>query len=230
MLPTPSIRRDFALLLLAVPLLLAWDASGLDLVLVRWYGDRAGFVWREAWVTQVLLHDGARHASQAVLGTLAVSLRWAPRWLRAVPTATRTWWLVTTLACALAIVALKRGSLTSCPWSLAEFGGVARYVSHWQWGMVDGGEGHCFPSGHASSAFALIGGVYALRATHPRAARWWGLGVVLVGLALGWVQMMRGAHYLSHTLWTAWVCWALTLAAAGSARLVQPLRQALVRS
>jgi membrane-associated PAP2 superfamily phosphatase len=30
---------------------------------------------------------------------------------------------------------------------------------------------------------------------------------VLVGLGLGWVQQMRGAHFMSHTLWSGWVCW-----------------------
>ena len=39
---------------------------------------------------------------------------------------------------------------------LAEFGGVAQHVSHWSLGVLDGGPGHCFPSGHASSAFAFF--------------------------------------------------------------------------
>ena len=26
-------------------------------------------------------------------------------------------------------------------------------------------------------------------------------------------QMLRGAHYPSHTMWTGWICWALTVAA-----------------
>lgn len=25
------------------------------------------------------------------------------------------------------------------------------------------------------------------------------------GLFLGWVQQLRGAHFLTHTLWSAWV-------------------------
>jgi hypothetical protein len=35
---------------------------------------------------------------------------------------------------------------------------------------------------------------------------------------LGVSQQLRGAHYMSHTLWTAWICWvvgfAIDLAAA----------------
>jgi membrane-associated PAP2 superfamily phosphatase len=33
--------------------------------------------------------------------------------------------------------------------------------------------------------------------------------VLLVGLVFSLTQAMRGAHYPSHSLWTAWVCWVL---------------------
>jgi membrane-associated PAP2 superfamily phosphatase len=39
------------------------------------------------------------------------------------------------------------------------------------------------------------------------------LCVALVfGTAMGWSQMMRGAHFLSHNLWTLWVVWVVLLA------------------
>ena len=48
----------------------------------------------------------------------------------------------------LAVVSvIKILSNTSCPWDLAEFGGVARYASHWALGVIDGGGGRCFPGG-----------------------------------------------------------------------------------
>jgi membrane-associated PAP2 superfamily phosphatase len=126
----------------------------------------------------------------------------------------RRWWLATTLACVLAIALVKRISLTSCPWDLAEFGGAAHYVSHWMLGVRDGGGGHCFPSGHASAAFAYLAGGRAMARAYPRAARAWVLGVATLGVLYGLGQLARGAHYPSHTMWTAWICWALTGAAA----------------
>jgi membrane-associated PAP2 superfamily phosphatase len=30
--------------------------------------------------------------------------------------------------------------------------------------------------------------------------------------AFGGAQYLRGAHYPSHTLWTAWLCWVLSAA------------------
>ena len=69
------------------------------------------------------------------------------------------------------------------------------------------------------SAFALLSGWFALRGSRPALARAWLLAVLLAGLAFGAAQMLRGAHYASHTLWTAWFCW---LICALGARLWAP--------
>ena len=55
--------------------------------------------------------------------------------------------VVSILLCLALVVTIKRISSTSCPWDLAEFGGVARHVSHWRFGVPDGGGAHCFPAG-----------------------------------------------------------------------------------
>ena len=33
---------------------------------------------------------------------------------------------------------------------------------------------------------------------------------MLTGLLLGAAPQLRGARYMSHTLWTAWFCWVTT--------------------
>ena len=45
-----------------------------------------------------------------------------------------------------------------------------------------------------------------------RMGRQWLLAVLWGGLALGLTQTLRGAHFPSHTLWTALVCWGVALA------------------
>ncbi|MGO4610743.1 hypothetical protein AB4142_30890, partial [Variovorax sp. 2RAF20] len=45
------------------------------------------------------------------------------------------------------------------------------------------------------------------RRVSPRAAVLWLCASLAAGLALGLSQQLRGAHYMSHTLWTAWICW-----------------------
>lgn len=37
------------------------------------------------------------------------------------------------------------------------------------------------------------------------------IGVLAVGVVLGGVQTVRGAHYPSHTLWTGLMCWGIAL-------------------
>jgi membrane-associated PAP2 superfamily phosphatase len=191
-------------------MLVLWDASGFDLPLVRLYGSAHGFAWRDHWLTNGVLHGGTRLIAWAVFGVLLLGLWWPLGVVRRLSRRERAWWLGTTLLCAALIPLLKLASSTSCPWSLAEFGGgLAHYVPHWALGVADGGAGRCFPSGHASTAFAFLAGWHALRERAPVAARIWLAVVLAAGFGLGWVQMMRGAHYLSHTLWTAWVCWSM---------------------
>jgi membrane-associated PAP2 superfamily phosphatase len=35
---------------------------------------------------------------------------------------------------------------------------------------------------------------------------------MIAGLAFGLAQQWRGAHFMSHTLWSAAVCWGVALA------------------
>jgi membrane-associated PAP2 superfamily phosphatase len=110
---------------------------------------------------------------------------------------------------AIVVVALLKGiSRTSCPWDLAAFGGTAQHVSHWLWWVSDGGPGHCFPGGHASTAFAFLPLAWWRQRVQPLTAWRWAAVIVLCGLLLGLVQQVRGAHFLSHNLWTGWLCWA----------------------
>lgn len=211
MQPPTKRPAGWLLLLIAGLLLLAWDSSGADLALSHWVGGAGGFAAREWWPLRVLLHDGGRLLALLLLAVLAFDA-WRPLW--AGPRrAERVWWLGVVLFSALAVPALKQLSLSSCPWDLAEFGGQAVYRSHWLWTVADGGPGHCFPSGHAVSAFAFIGQYFLWRTSRPRGARVLLAVVLALGLLFGLTQFLRGAHFVSHSLWSAWLCAALALAA-----------------
>ena len=213
---------DLAATLLALAALLAWDASGWDLAVVRWIGSASGFAWRDSWWASRLLHDGGRWTAWVLLLALVLATLRAPRQRAAAPSRAERWhWIAVMLACVVAVPAMKRFSATSCPWDLAEFGGVAAYVSHWRFGLPDGGPGHCFPSGHAVAAFAFFGLHFMWREHDPHQARTWLALVVAAGLVFGGAQLLRGAHYPSHILWTGWLCWAIHVAAA---RLPLPRR------
>jgi len=207
-----ELRRDLLLLACAFAVLLAWDASGLDLPVSRLFGDASGFRWRDQWLVSDVLHSGARYAAWALAIVLAIGI-WRPLpFARGLTRGERVAWVVATIGCALLIPLLKLASLTSCPWSLAEFGGTARHVSHWAFGVADGGPGRCFPAGHATAAFCFLPGWFILRRSAPLAARRWLVATLLAGAVLTMVQVMRGAHYVSHSLWTGWCCAVLGVA------------------
>lgn len=204
-----STSTDLLWTLAALSVLLVWDASGLDLPLARFWADAQGFALRDNWWLSAVLHDGARRAAWIPAVWLVVGI-WKPTGiLRRLTRAERVQWAATTLLALAAIALLKHVSHTSCPWDLAEFGGRASWVSHWAFGSTDGGGGRCFPAGHASAGFAFVSGYFVLR-TRSRAAAWACLaGALAIGFVLGGAQQLRGAHFMSHTAWTAWLCWTL---------------------
>jgi membrane-associated PAP2 superfamily phosphatase len=45
------------------------------------------------------------------------------------------------------------------------------------------------------------------------------LAALGTGGLLGISQQLRGAHFMSHTLWTAWICWTTAWVLDGLHRL-----------
>ncbi|MGB2832626.1 MAG: phosphatase PAP2 family protein [Methylotenera sp.] len=109
-----------------------------------------------------------------------------------------------------AVTILKHYSMHGCPWDLTLYGGELPLFGLFENPPVGAEAGGCFPAGHPSGGFALMAFYFAFRQHQQRLAilMLW-LGIVM-GLVMGLVQVMRGAHFLSHVLWSGWVVW-LTL-------------------
>lgn len=222
--PARARRLCWALTLALLVVVVLWDASRLDLPLARWAGSAQGFAWRSVPALVLWLHEVPRALGMATLALLAAGVVWPWGFFRRLALRDRVQLVLSILAAIAVSTLVKRISSSSCPWDLAEFGGVARYVSHWRWGVQDGGPGHCFPAGHASAAFGFVAGWFVLRRAAPSLATGWLLASLAAGLVLGLAQQLRGAHYLSHTLWTAWICWTVGLAAEDSMVAATALR------
>ena len=194
--------------------LLAWDRSSGDLLVAQLAGSAHGFPLRDHWLLATALHEGGRRVSWAVAFMLCVGVWWPLGSLQALDLPRRLQLATGSLAAALFVSALKSVSATSCPWDLQEFGGLAQHLGHWAgfW-HADGGTGRCFPAGHASAGFGFLAAWFAWRPVDPARARRWLLGALLSGLVLGLAQQWRGAHFMSHTLWSAWLCWNVGWAA-----------------
>jgi membrane-associated PAP2 superfamily phosphatase len=214
--PCISFSRHVRLPLLGFVLAaFAIEVTGFDL----WLADRiyalSGNSWslREAWLTQTMIHEGGRLVvtllASALLGSAVASLVMPSlaRWRRGI------WYLLaSSVASALTISVLKDLTHVDCPWDLLRYGGDLPYVRIFAPHPRSFEYGACFPAGHASAAYAWLGAYYV---AHEYAPRWKGrvLAVVLgAGVLFGFAQQLRGAHFISHDLWTLGICWCCATA------------------
>ena len=180
----------------AAAIWLVFGVAGMDRWISAFAYDPAlqRFPLRHAWALEKLGHDALKWVMVAVW---IACLAWRPL---------RRGALYMALAAA-SVTLLKHAGPYSCPWDLAEYGA----------GSLTG-PGRCSPAGHPVVGFALFGLYFALRADRLAAARAALAAAWIIGLAAGAVQVARGAHFASHVLWTAWIAWAVTLAADALAR------------
>jgi membrane-associated PAP2 superfamily phosphatase len=206
--------------LLTLAALLAVELTSLDLALARLSFDAASatFPLRNHPLTTHVAHDAVKLASGLVFAWIAVSVFRPLGPLRRLGRWQRIYLLAAAAACLVTVALLKRASALHCPWGLSEFGGAHAYLRLFDPVPQGWTRGACFPAGHALSAFAYLGGWFAWRNVDRRYARGWLAAVLIVGTFAGVSQQLRGAHFLSHTLWTAWLCWSLSAALAWLAR------------
>lgn len=183
----------------------------LDLAWSRWLFTLQGGEWalKDYWLLSDLLHDGGRQLSVLMaLGVIGLFLlSWGSRRLR------RQRRVLAYLACAplLASMSVSVGKqLTGidCPWSLLPLGGDQPYLPLIQQ-LLAPGAGRCFPAGHASAGYAWFALYFAAPMLWPRARTGVLVAVLLLGLVFGVTQQLRGAHFLSHDLWSLVLCWTV---------------------
>ncbi|MCB1669162.1 MAG: phosphatase PAP2 family protein [Porticoccaceae bacterium] len=120
-------------------------------------------------------------------------------------------YLLTTVLVSLVVVSgLKAITHIDCPWSFQVYGGEKPV--HPVFASIFGtGTGRCFPSGHASGGYAWIALYFFCLLCKPR-WRFAGLTFgLLLGAIFGFSQQFRGAHLLSHDIWTVGICWFTAL-------------------
>jgi membrane-associated PAP2 superfamily phosphatase len=179
--------------------------------------DSGRFPWHDKWFATTLMHDGIKRLMvlcSLVPAVLLALHRLGSKRLRAGTRMRLQYVLVCAVAVPVTITQLKGWSVQACPWDLARYGGLAPHLS--LFGPVPEGmvAGHCFPAGHASAALWLPAWAVFWLPQQPWRALWVAAAGFVTGMLLGWVQQLRGAHFLSHTLWSMWIAALLMLVLA----------------
>jgi len=202
-------------LVFALLMLLAYPHTYLDTHIADLFfdGQLHQFTLKKDPLLASWMHTGLKWLIEAVavscLGLLLLSYRFTS--LRAYRQSFL--WVFAGMAVSTAAVSiLKHNSPHGCPWDIALYGGSLPLFDLFETPPLAAKAGHCFPAGHPSAGFALMAFYFAFRHIKPRFSvfmLWTGL---LMGLLMGAVQMARGAHFLSHVLWSGWVVWIVLLA------------------
>lgn len=225
----PRLHLLSALLGLLVAMMVA-EFTDLDMLIQQrlYQPDMHHWIWdRHEPVTRLLLYDGIK-VLLVVIG-LALAVQWwrqrhnsgAQR--RAVLAA-----LLTLLLVPSTVGLLKAETNVACPAALRAFGGELPYVGvlqAWPAGQRPATRQRCFPAGHASGGFGLLGLVFLARRRRTRVSIV--LGVLVLGWMMGLYKMAIGDHFFSHTWISMLIGWLVSSVAAvwlGAGSWVSPSR------
>lgn len=169
------------------------------------------WAWKDAWIAEVLFHRGARALSlMLVLVLLAFAIAsYFGGWLT-VHKKALFYLFFATSGSSFLVSFLKSSLAVSCPWEFERYGGNLIYSNVVEQFFLRNGAG-CFPAGHASAGYAWVScyffGLYYQ-------SKWSRAGLIIplfAGLVLGLVQQIRGAHFISHDVFTLALCWFFSL-------------------
>lgn len=201
----------FTLAISALMILIIGQYSQIDLLVQDYYYDpiSKSFPWKNTWFAKDLMHTYLKKLLMC-LGFLLytflivdflkpykkLSQRLRVR-LRFVAAAS--------ILIPLTVSLIKKFSSLHCPWDIDRYNGYAPFLRLMD-SIPSGLElGACFPGGHATTGLWLASLCVFWIPNKPRKAlAVFALGLLL-GFIMGWVQQMRGAHFLFHTLWSMWI-------------------------
>ena len=215
----PPLRVDKTLwsaAALLVAAFLLFEFTGLDLFFQDRLSDFTTHGWmidRHDSILRLAFYDLPKvfiiALGVALLGLAVGPARWRDRWPLAAPSRHHLFVAFLTIGTVPAVIGqLKATTNIFCPSEIRRYGGDAPYVRVMERYPADDRptkRGRCFPAGHASGGFALL----ALSGLgRNRRAQMLGVALGLgFGGAMGFYQIAKGAHYLSHTVITALIAW-----------------------
>jgi len=213
-----------ALAISACLILIIGQFTNIDLMIEDYYYDEAlkTFPWKETWFTDDLMHGSVKNViiKSGYLLILVVLFDALFRFKKINPFV-RVRLRFVALASVLVpfvIRAIKQFSVLHCPWNIDRYGGNSLFLRLLDSVPPGMDAGHCFPAAHATVGLWLAALCVFWLPGKPKLATVVFFAGLSVGLALGWVQQMRGAHFLFHTLWASWFASLVILLMMGSTK------------
>ena len=202
-------------LLCVVLTIVVFEKTSIDLRVQDLFYDpvRGWAVDARAPLSRLVFYQGPKWVLVVFVAGLALCIAAPETWARRLPLTPIQAGFVLTCIVVAPITAwfIKRHTGVLYPCYVQRYGGTEPYRTLLESiprvpGRV---RGRGFPAAHCSGAFALMSLYFVM----PGPLRWLGLAL---GLVAGWVvglyQMLKGVHYLSHTIVTMFLVWTIILA------------------
>jgi len=189
------------------------EVSGIDMLVADYFYALEGGRWalKEAWITSTIIHKVGKHLSLLIALIVLIALVQSYITQKLKLYRRELAYLLCAAGGGSALISiLKSISHVSCAWDFSRYGGEHEYATVFT-ELIHQSGGDCFPAGHASGGYAWIA-FYFLGVHLQSCWRWAGLAFALsIGLIFGISQQLRGAHFVSHDLWTVGICWFFSL-------------------
>lgn len=207
--PIITDRSFYLPLLLLIIISVCFELGQYDLFIADTLYQQLDQQWlRHHWLLKDIIHTGGRAVSQLALIILLIS--WlASFWIKRLHHLKPA---LSYLSCAICFAVIsvavgKQLSQVDCPWNLSRYAGELPYYPIFASRPESLPAAACFPAGHVSAGYCWLALYFLARQYRPA---WRGYGALIgvsLGLLFGLGQQLRGAHFLSHDLWTLMICW-----------------------
>ena len=206
-----ALTRNTVITFLCVILAIGFEYSGLDLTIEHLFYDETLHTWpyKKLFITSSILHIGGKYfvigLSVSVFLLFIASfffsqLRKFSKHILFI--------LIAGLASSLVIGILKNITHIHTPWHLMIFGGDMPYIRIFDRVPSNIPVGHAFPGGHSGSGFALLSLYFGLAELDSRYRYHALLFALVIGITFSIMQEVRGAHFISHDMFSFAICWA----------------------
>jgi membrane-associated PAP2 superfamily phosphatase len=224
---TWSLPQQLAVTLLLLAACLAFfELTNVDISIQNLFYDFHNRTWlipTHDRFYQHWFHEEPRQVAFVIAGEILIALIASLFYARLRAYRYRLLALYLSIALAPALIGfLKHQTHVYCPCQTVAYNGTEPYVKtleRYPKGFHSTEKARCFPAGHATTGFMFMSLFFFFRDSRRK---WLGL---TAGLSLGWLlglfQMARGEHFLSHTIVTMLLTWAVILIVQMTVRRIE---------